>query len=165
MAILTLKDRHRGGAWSREKKLKFIQREFAGEAERDRRGGDHGNQHTGGKSSVNFSHEPPLAKQIEKKSRGRIPEGTAKRLLAAVRRKSRKAAAPEKRSAARSALGRHPELVRFEGAGRRLVPGARSAGPAFLREEVWKVEALRKGRRGLQKKGWFWARLKSEALT
>lgn len=146
-------DRRRGGAWSRQKKLEFIQREFAGEIERDRRGGDRKSADRRDQKFTEPLIAAPLAKLIEKKSRGRIPEGTAKRLLAEVRRKSGKAAAPEKPSpAARSALGRHPELVRFEGAGRRLVQAARSAGPAFLREAIWKVEALRKELRGLRKK-------------
>ena len=84
-------DRRRGGQWSKEQKEKFIRENFGTELEKDRRGGDYGNQHTGGKSSVNFSQNPgDLAQKIEKQSRGRITSGTAKRIIADMRKKTRK---------------------------------------------------------------------------
>lgn len=87
-------DRRRGGNWSREEKEKFIRENFGEVIAEDRRGGDHGNQYTGGKSSLNFRQSETLAKSIEKKSKGRIPEGTAKRLVAKIRKEAPVTAAP-----------------------------------------------------------------------
>ncbi|EHQ04621.1 ParB domain protein nuclease [Leptonema illini DSM 21528] len=81
-------DRRRGGNWSRAEKEKFIRENFGEAIAEDRRGGDHGNQYTGGKSSLNFRQSETLAKSIEKKSKGRIPEGTAKRLVAKIRKEA-----------------------------------------------------------------------------
>ena len=84
-------DRRRGGQWSREQKEKFIREKFGEEIHVDNRGGDFGNQHTGGKSSMNFSQKPgDLAQKIEKQSRGRITAGTAKRIVADLRKKTPK---------------------------------------------------------------------------
>lgn len=76
------------------------------------------------------------------------PKASAKRLLAEVRKKT----AEKPAATARPGLGRDPELLRFEAAGERLVQAARTAGPALLREAIWKAEALRKELRGLGKK-------------
>ena len=75
-------ERRRGGGWSREKKLDFIREHFGDSlGVPSARGGNRGNQHTGGRqSSLN------LATEIEKKSRGRITEGTAKRLVSELRK-------------------------------------------------------------------------------
>lgn len=82
-------DRRRGGHWSKEKKEEFIQEHFGEDLTEDRRGGNFGNQYTGGKSSVNFRQDSQgsLAKEIEKKSRGKITEGTAKRIIAGIKKK------------------------------------------------------------------------------
>jgi hypothetical protein len=86
-------DRRRGGQWSKEQKEKFIQENFEAEIQTDNRGGDHGNQYTGGKSSVNLGQgETNLARKIEKQSRGRITSGTAKRIIADIRKKTPKKA-------------------------------------------------------------------------
>jgi hypothetical protein len=94
-------DRRRGGKWSKEQKEKFIREKFGAELATDNRGGDFGNQHTGGKSSLNFSQgQSDLAKKIEKQSRGRITAGTAKRIVADLRKKAPKK--PDSRSASLS---------------------------------------------------------------
>jgi len=74
-------DKRRGGNWSKAEKLDWIQKHFGAELLKDRRGGNH-------KSKK--QKEAPLEKQIEKKSKGKITSGTAKRLLAELRKKAKK---------------------------------------------------------------------------
>lgn len=57
---------------------------YGREIEKDNRGGDRGNQYTGGKSAKSSSE--PLAKKVSNEIG--IPEGTAKRILANARKKS-----------------------------------------------------------------------------
>jgi len=73
-------DRRRGGNWSKEQKVEFIREHFEKELETVTHGGNRGNQYTGGQSSLN------LASEIEKKSRGKITEGTAKRIISGIRK-------------------------------------------------------------------------------
>ncbi len=73
-------DRRRGGNWSKEKKEEFIREHFGEQLESVTHGGIRGNQYTGGQSSLN------LASEIEKKSRGKITEGTAKRIVSGMRK-------------------------------------------------------------------------------
>lgn len=66
-----------------EQKEALILNLYGKEIEKDNRGGDRGNQHTGGKSGKSSSE--PLAKKIEHETG--IAEGTAKRILAKARKK------------------------------------------------------------------------------
>ena len=66
-----------------EQKESLIIRPYGKEIHKDNRGGDRGNQHTGGKSGKSSSE--PLAKKIA--SETGIAEGTAKRILAKERAK------------------------------------------------------------------------------
>lgn len=66
-----------------EQKESLIIRLYGKEIHKDNRGGDRGNQHTGGKSGKSSSE--PLAKKIA--SETGIAEGTAKRILAKERAK------------------------------------------------------------------------------
>jgi hypothetical protein len=75
-------DRRRGGNWTAAKKEEFVREHFGVELQASTHGGIRGNQYTGGQGSVN------LAREIEKKSKGRIPEGTAKRLVAKIRKEA-----------------------------------------------------------------------------
>lgn len=77
-------DRRRGGQWSKEQKEKFVTENFSAVIETTSHGGQRGNQHTGGQASMN------LAREIEKKSRGRIAAGTASRIIADLRKKTPK---------------------------------------------------------------------------
>jgi len=83
-------DRRRGGNWSREEKEKFIRENFAEAIAEDRRGGDR--KSAKGKdqkfTEPLIGADSNLARQIEKKSKGRIPEGTAKRLVAKIRKEA-----------------------------------------------------------------------------
>lgn len=77
-------DRRRGGRWSKEKKEAFIREHFGEEMQQDNRGLNR-------KAPKKFNElsqtgGTDLARQIEKKSRGRIPEGTAKRIVAKIRK-------------------------------------------------------------------------------
>jgi len=74
-------DRRRGGNWTKAKKEKFVQENFGAAIEKTGHGGRRGNQYTGGQGSMN------LAREIEKKSRGKISEGTAKRIVSEIRKK------------------------------------------------------------------------------
>jgi len=78
-------DRRRGGRWSKEQKEAFIRENFEQEIGAAKHGGQRGNQHSGGQASMN------LAREIEKKSRGRIAAGTASRIVAGMRKKGVKA--------------------------------------------------------------------------
>ena len=78
-------DRRRGGQWSKEQKEQFVREQFAAQIETTSHGGQRGNQHVKlSQGSVN------LATEIEKQSRGRITSGTAKRIIADLRKKTRK---------------------------------------------------------------------------
>ncbi|MBE7438170.1 MAG: ParB N-terminal domain-containing protein [Spirochaetales bacterium] len=68
-----------------EEKKKLIIELYGAEIEQLQKGGDRGNQHTGGKVQMNFaSTAAPLPDRIEKETG--IKAGTAKRIIAAVRR-------------------------------------------------------------------------------
>jgi hypothetical protein len=77
-------DRRRGGQWSKEQKEKFIRETFGAELATDNRGAH--------KQAKKFTEllEPDLARKIEKQSRGRITAGTAKRIIADLRKKTPK---------------------------------------------------------------------------
>ena len=79
-------DRRRGGNWPKDRKVDFIREHFADELKADGRGG----ARRGQKFSEPLKGGASLAKQIEVKSRGKIAEGTAKRLLADIRKEDRK---------------------------------------------------------------------------
>jgi hypothetical protein len=143
-------DRRRGGNWSKEKKVEFIQEHFGDRLEEDNRGGDRKsekirnqkfneplieseakakndltndgtiNVSLNSNPSENFSEvletgnqkfsEPliqkneNLAREIEKKSRGNITEGTAKRIISDMRKEKKKEKAPEIREKERATL-------------------------------------------------------------
>lgn len=67
-----------------EQKESLILSLYGGEIEKDNRGGDRGNQYTGGKSGKSSSE--PLPKRIERETG--ISEGTAKRIIANARKKT-----------------------------------------------------------------------------
>lgn len=77
-------DRRRGGRWSKEQKERFVLENFSADLEKDNRGA-----HKQGKK-FNELLEPDLARKIEKQSRGRITSGTAKRIVADLRKKTPK---------------------------------------------------------------------------
>ncbi|MBX7058882.1 MAG: hypothetical protein K1X75_12520 [Leptospirales bacterium] len=66
-------------------------------------------------------------------------------------RKKKRPAAKKLTGAERPGIGRPPQLLRFETATERPMQATRRAGPALLREALWKVEALRKELRGMGK--------------
>ncbi len=81
-------DRRRGGRWSKEQKEKFIKENFAQEMNRDNRGV---NRSVSGKfNELSVAGSVDLAKKIEKQSRGKITSGTAKRIIADLRKKAPK---------------------------------------------------------------------------
>lgn len=81
-------DRRRGGRWSKEQKEKFIQENF-GEVINDERRGSH--KRTGKRFTEPLETDSlNLAKTIEKQSRGNITSGTAKRIVADLRKKAPK---------------------------------------------------------------------------
>lgn len=73
-------DRRRGGRWTKEQKEEFIQKHFAEAIERANHGGDRKSKAVQDQSSMNLDRE------IEKKSRGKVTAGTAKRLVAKIRK-------------------------------------------------------------------------------
>lgn len=79
-------DRRRGGNWSREEKEKFIRENFGAELTTDNRGLNR--QAPRKFTELSQTDSSSLARQIEKKSKGRIPEGTAKRLVAKIRKEA-----------------------------------------------------------------------------
>ena len=90
-------DRRRGGRWSKEQKEKFIQENFGEDITRTDHGGARANagRKSGNQGSMNLekvgpTEEQSLAKKIEKQSRGRITSGTAKRIVADLRKKAPK---------------------------------------------------------------------------
>ncbi len=91
-------DRRRGGNWSREEKEKFIRENFGAAIEKASHGGDRKSKGTD-QGSLNLEKQDAarktldqgsvnLAREIEKKSKGRIPAGTAKRLVAKIRKEA-----------------------------------------------------------------------------
>lgn len=130
-------DRRRGGNWSKEKKIEFIQEQFSEEIQQDNRGGDFGNQYTGGKSSMNFGQKN-ISKQIEKKSRGKITEGTAKRIVSEIRKKqAKKAVKPVQKEQAPVIL----KAIRFRSAVNRELQQVR---PVVAKELLKHLDDLRK---------------------
>lgn len=121
-------DRRRGGQWSKEQKEKFIREKFGAEITLTTHGGQRGNQHVKlSQGSVN------LASEIEKQSRGRITAGTAKRIVADMRKKAPKK--PDSGSAGlRSTDGRMPAKARMPGAG--TAKDRRRAGKLAVRLET-----------------------------
>lgn len=104
-------DRRRGGHWSPEKKKEFIKKHFADELMKDRRGGDRGNQYTGGKQESgkipigDFAKSAPgtikvpigdfdpgkkLSAKVEEASKGKIKQKTAERILAKLRKETKR---------------------------------------------------------------------------
>lgn len=77
-------DRRRGGNWSKEKKKEFIQKNFKDEIAKDNRGGNRKTKDQ--KFTEPLIGKKNLAKDIAEKSRGKIPEGTAKRLLSEIKK-------------------------------------------------------------------------------
>ncbi len=105
-------DRRRGGQWSKEQKEKFIQEKFGDRITPVQRGGDRKSAAARNQSSVNFDQE------IEKQSRGRITAGTAKRIVADLRKKAPKksdsgsASLPEKEKRRAEKLTARLETIR-----------------------------------------------------
>jgi hypothetical protein len=89
-------DRRRGGNWSREQKEKFIRENFAEAITEDRRGGDRKSVRAKDQNftEVLIGADSNLAREIEKKSRGKITKGTADRLVAGMRKKGVGPASP-----------------------------------------------------------------------
>lgn len=85
-------DRRRGGNWSREEKERFIRENFGAELTTDNRGLNR--QAPRKFTELSQTDSSSLARQIEKKSKGRIPEGTAKRLVAKIRKEAPALTAP-----------------------------------------------------------------------
>ena len=85
-------DRRRGGQWSKQQKEKFIREKFGAEIQKDNRGGDRKSASAQDQKFTEplISNESNLARKIEKQSRGRITSGTAKRIIADMRKKTRK---------------------------------------------------------------------------
>jgi hypothetical protein len=81
-------DRRRGGQWSKEQKEKFIREKFGAELATDNRGGDRKSDQKFNEPLINDAAN--LARKIEKQSRGRITAGTAKRIVADLRKKAPK---------------------------------------------------------------------------
>lgn len=81
-------DRRRGGQWSKQQKEKFIRENFTPEIATDNRGLNRKDARKFTELSQTGSAD--LAKKIEKHSRGRITSGTAKRIIADMRKKTRK---------------------------------------------------------------------------
>ncbi len=79
-------DRRRGGQWSKEQKEKFIRERFAEEIARDNRGLNRKDKRKF--TELSQAGSADLAKKIEKQSRGRITSGTAKRIVADMRKKT-----------------------------------------------------------------------------
>ncbi len=78
-------DRRRGGQWSKEQKEKFIRENFTSEIATDNRGLNRKDIRKFTELSQGGSAD--LARKIEKQSRGRITSGTAKRIIADLRKK------------------------------------------------------------------------------
>lgn len=81
-------DRRRGGRWSKEQKEKFIQENFAQEISTDNRGLNRSDVRKF--NELSQAGTADLAKKIEKQSRGKITSGTAKRIVADLRKKTPK---------------------------------------------------------------------------
>lgn len=77
-------DRRRGGNRTRERKEQFIREHFAEEPATDNRGLNR--QAPRKFSELSRADASNLARKIEKTSKGHIPEGTAKRLVAKIRK-------------------------------------------------------------------------------
>ncbi len=90
-------DLRRGGKWSTDKKKDFIENNFAEELAKDRRGGNRGNQHVGGRKAASIADATlPLPERIEEASRGQITRHQAKRLITEKRRETIQAKKKEK---------------------------------------------------------------------
>lgn len=89
-------DRRRGGNWSREEKEKVIRENFGEAIAEDRRGGDRKSAKVKDQKFTEplIGADSNLAREIEKKSKGRIPEGTAKRLMTKIRKEAPAPTAP-----------------------------------------------------------------------
>lgn len=72
-------DRRRGGRWTKEQKEEFIRKNFEEQIEKSKLGGDRRSADAD-QSSLNIGRE------IEKKSRGKIPSGTARRIVAKIKK-------------------------------------------------------------------------------
>lgn len=81
-------DRRRGGQWSKEQKERFIRENFGVEITTDNRGLNRKDARKFTELSQEGSTD--LARKIEKQSRGRITAGTAKRIVADMRKKAPK---------------------------------------------------------------------------
>lgn len=78
-----------------QEKKKLILELYGAEIEQLQKGGDRGNQHTGGKVQLNFANTAaPLPDRIEKETG--IKAGTAKRIIAGIRKESQKGQKREK---------------------------------------------------------------------
>lgn len=83
-------DRRRGGNWSREEKEKFILENLGEAIAEDRRGGDRMSTKVKDQKFTEplIGADSNLAREIEKKSKGRIPEGMARRLVAKIHKEA-----------------------------------------------------------------------------
>lgn len=100
-------DRRRGGRWSKEQKEAFIRENFEAELTERKHGGARKRSGRKNQGSLNLEKAPEgedLARKIEKKSRGQIPAGTAKRIVAGLRKKAGSAPATGKDSRSREKL-------------------------------------------------------------
>jgi hypothetical protein len=115
-------DRRRGGNWSKERKEAFIREHFGDVIHGVSHGGDRksekknqgsvnlengmpGQTATTDQSSVNLDAvSGGLAKEIEEKSRGKITEGTAKRIIAGMRKEKKRETSATIREKAKASL-------------------------------------------------------------
>lgn len=137
-------DRRRGGNWNAQKKREFVEQNFKEQLEKDRRGGDR----KSGKP-IKSSIEPligggSLAEEISMKSKGEISPGTAKRIVADIRKEKGIA------SSSRKKVGNKSEINDKKGTQQNLTKPNTFKGSSGASEELRKEwGSLRKKLAGL----------------